>query len=105
MDTKVSRLQMASLIATCAMLLGMGAAFSAEPPAQSHPALSKEQREKMAAIHEQMAACLRSDKPVADCHREAMKNCQEMMGKEGCPMMGAMHQHMMQQSSKTDAQK
>jgi hypothetical protein len=105
MHTKVSRFKIAPHVATLAMLLSTGAAFSAEPPAPSHPALSKEQREKMAAIHEQMAACLRSDKPVADCHREAMKSCQQMMGKEGCPMMGSMHEHMMQQSSKTDEPK
>jgi hypothetical protein len=105
MNTKVSRFHAAALIATVALLLHMGTALSAEPPAQGHPVLSKEQREKMATIHEQMAACLRSDKPVADCHREAMKSCQEMMGKEGCPMMGAMHEHMMQQSSKTDEHK
>lgn len=104
MNARVSRAQIISLIAAFA-LLGLGVTVSAEPPSQSHPPLSKEQREKMATIHEQMAACLRSDKPVADCHKEAMKSCQEMMGKEGCPMMGAMHQHMMQQPPKTDEHK
>jgi hypothetical protein len=38
---------------------------------------SKAMREKMAAMHEQMAACLRSDKPVADCRAEIRKSCQE----------------------------
>jgi hypothetical protein len=44
----------------------------------------------MAAFHEQLAACLRSDKPIADCHKEAMKHHKDMMGmmgKEGCTMM------------------
>jgi hypothetical protein len=98
MKSRVSRLQKGSVVATLALVLGASTAFSAEPT--SHAAPSKEQREKMATIHEQMAACLRSDKPIADCHKEAMKSCQDMMGKEGCPMM---HEHMMhqQQSPKT----
>jgi hypothetical protein len=45
-------------------------------------------REKMAMMHEQMAACLRSDKPIADCRKEAMKYHQETMGNSGCPMVG-----------------
>jgi len=104
MHARVSYLQI-PLIASLALILGTGAALSAEPPAHGHPVLSKEQREKMATIHEQMAACLRSDKAIADCHKEAMKSCQEMMGKEDCPMMGGMHEHMMQQSSKTEDHK
>ena len=41
-------------------------------------------------MREEMAACLRSDKPIADCRNEAMKYHQQMMGlmgKDGCPMM------------------
>lgn len=49
---------------------------------------SKEMREKMAAMHEKMAACLRSDKPFAECRQEMMKSCQTMMGGKGCSMMG-----------------
>lgn len=85
----------ASVFASLVLILGgASAAFAAEPPAGAHAAPSKEQREKMATIHEQLAACLRSDKPIADCHKEAMKSCQDMMGKDGCPMM---HEHMMHQ--------
>ena len=97
MNARVSSLQAVSLTATLALLLGAGAAFSEGPASQSHPTVSKEQRERMANIHEQMAACLRSDKPVAECHKEAMKSCQEAMGKEGCSMMHEhMHDHTMQ---------
>jgi len=42
------------------------------------------------SMREEMAACLRSDKPIADCRNEAMKYHQQMMGlmgKDGCPMM------------------
>lgn len=103
MSTKTSRVEGALVVAIFTLSLSPGTALSAEPPAQSHPTLTKEQREKMATIHEKIAACLRSDKPIADCHKEAMQSCHEMMGTEGCPMMGSgMHGHMMQQSPKTD---
>jgi hypothetical protein len=73
------------ILATLVMILG-ATAFAAEPPnAPTEP--SKEMREKMATMHEQMAACLRSDKPIAECHKEAMKSHEEMMGKDVCPMM------------------
>jgi len=52
------------------------------------PELSPASRQKLADVHDRMAACLRSDKPIAQCRSEMLKNCQEMMGKEGCPMMG-----------------
>ena len=37
-----------------------------------------------------MAACLRSDRPLKDCHDEMMHACQKTMGPDGCPMMGGM---------------
>lgn len=82
------------LVSLVLILGGANAAFAADTASAAPAAPSKEQREKMATIHEHMAACLRSDKPIADCHKEAMKNCQDMMGKDGCPMM---HEHMMHQ--------
>ena len=103
MNTRAAPVAVGAVITILALILNVSAAFSAEPPSPSHPALTKEQREKMATIHEQIAACLRSDKPISECHKEAMKSCQDTMGKDGCPMMpGGMHEHMMQQSSKTD---
>jgi hypothetical protein len=74
-----------------AMLLLVGAAATAAdtlPP--EHPALSKETREKMATLHEQMAACLRSDRPLSECHSAMMKSCQEQLGSDGCPMIMGM---------------
>jgi hypothetical protein len=92
-----------SIAATLAVIFGsMTIAFAAEPPSAAPTGPSKEMREKMAAFHEQLAACLRSDKPIAECHKEAMKHHEEMMGKECCPMMdkdGGMKQ---KQSGKTD---
>ena len=58
---------------------------------------TKETRAKMATIHEQMAACLRSDKSMNDCRSEMMTACQTLLGDSGCPMMGwGKRSHMMQ---------
>ena len=70
-----------------APVLLTGIALGADAPA-SRPEPSKEMRQKMATLHEQMAACLRSDKALADCRTEMMKGCQEQMGPDGCGMMG-----------------
>lgn len=98
MKTCLSNRRARHVTASVLLIMGAGAAFSATPPAASPPAAnpptaspaapSKETREKMASLHEQMAACLRSDKPIADCHSQMMKSCQDAMGEKGCRMMG-----------------
>lgn len=95
MNTRKTSIVLRSTLAACAIALSMstGAAFAADAPQPAHPAPSKEMREKMATMHEQMASCLRSDKAVATCHDEMMKSCKDTMGEKGCPMMG-MHDHM-----------
>lgn len=75
------------LPAFVASALLTGVALSTDAPA-GRPEPSKEARLKMATLHEQMAACLRSDKAFADCRTAMMKGCQEQMGPDGCPMMG-----------------
>jgi plasmid stabilization system protein ParE len=74
------------LVATTVALLG-GPSLAAEeaPPAPAPP--TAEQREKLAVAHEQMAACLRSEKPFTECHAEMHASCQQTMGAQGCPMM------------------
>jgi hypothetical protein len=62
-----------------ALLSVAGAGLAAEPEHMDRPAPSREMRAKMASAHEQMAACLRSDRPIAACHEEMMKQ-HEMMG-------------------------
>ena len=52
--------------------------------------MTPEQRQNMAAAHDKMAACLRSEKPMTECRSEMMKSCKDMMGQGGCPMMGHM---------------
>ena len=94
-----------------ALLYTAGAALAAEPEHASRPAPTLEMREKMAGAHEQMAACLRSDRPIADCHGEMMKNHDMMrhgagehegMGKEDCAH-GSHHDHEMKDSMKENA--
>ena len=77
-------------LAAIALLLSVSA-WSADPPSatsatQSAP--SKEVREKMAALHEQMAACLRSDKSFSECRAQMRTSCLQTVGAQGCPMMG-----------------
>lgn len=98
-----------SVLAGLAVILGtVGIALAAEPPAATSAAPSKESREKMATFHEQLAACLRSDKPIAECHKQAMKHHHEMMDDDSCPMMDKDHHHhhaMQEQPGKTDEAK
>ncbi len=82
-----TRVPYAAMIVT-AMLLSSSAALAADPPPGSSSAPSKETREKMALVHEQMAACLRSDRSLTDCRNEMMQHCQGSMGAQSCQHMG-----------------
>lgn len=86
MKSRAARTFMASLLLSIA-----GYAGAADPPAPPPAEPSKEMRAKMAAMHEQMAACLRSDKSFATCRNEARQYCQANMGREGCMGMGMGH--------------
>lgn len=79
----------AAIAITGALLIGLSsAAFAADAPA-APSAPTKEMRERMATLHEQMAACLRSDKTIAECRTEMRTRCQAVMGAQGCTgMMG-----------------
>lgn len=78
------------LLGIVAMLGGSALAQDKGATPAKAPQVTPEQRSKMADLHEKMAACLRSDRPLAECHDEIMKTCQETMGASNCPMMGAM---------------
>lgn len=71
------------------MLAGSGVTFGADAQQTAPPDPSPASRQKMAEVHQRMATCLRSDKPIAECRSDMLKNCQDLMGKEGCPMMGS----------------
>lgn len=49
--------------------------------------MTPEQRVNMATVHENMAACLKSDKTVEACHSEMRSSCKSMMGNDACKMM------------------
>jgi len=51
---------------------------------------TKEERTAMSAMHAKMSECLKTEKPMADCHKEMMDSCP--MAKDGkCPMMAHGH--------------
>lgn len=82
--------QFTAAIAGALLIALSSAAFAANPPVSAASTPSREMREKMATLHEQMAACLRSDKSIAECRTEMQKHCQDMMGSQGCTrMMGS----------------
>lgn len=74
------------IVVAAMMIAGAGVAFAAEEPSTTTPAPSRQMREQMAAMHEQMAACLRSDKSVDECHSNMHEQC-HAMGPQVCPMM------------------
>lgn len=76
-----------SVAAASLLLAGAGLAVAADAP-QAASAPSKEMRDKMAQMHEQMASCLRSEKSIGECRQEMMQSCQKMMDGKGCSMMG-----------------
>jgi hypothetical protein len=69
----------AGIACLLALAATAGVALSAEPEHMDHPAVTREMRAKMAAAHEQMAACLKSDRPIMECHAEMMKLHDEHM--------------------------
>ena len=97
--TKPLQVMLASLIAvTCA-----GSVFAANTARPECPAPTKETREKLAASHEEIAACLRSDKAITECRAEMAKLHKEMMHQMGCPG-SKMHPHMHKQSQPSSPQ-
>jgi hypothetical protein len=57
------------------MVIGLVAALGGPALAQGKgtPQMTADQRTKMAEAHEKMAACLRSDRPLSECHEEMMR--------------------------------
>jgi len=83
------------------ILLGLavtGSSLAAIPVGPLEP--TPDTREKMAALHEQMATCLRSDQAFSACQAQMVKSCKEQLGNE-CRMVGhagraaANHMHPM----------
>jgi hypothetical protein len=85
------RIQTMTRLATITLLaLGSGHAALAAGPQQGAAEPTPEMRRQMAAVHQKMADCLKSDRPIGECRVEMHKSCVELMGEESCPMMGMM---------------
>jgi hypothetical protein len=78
-----------ALIATLA-LASASAAFAQTPQATAPAEPTPQVRQQMAAVHEKMAACLKSERPIAECKAEMWDDCHALKGASGCPMMGPM---------------
>lgn len=94
---------------SCAVLafgsVGAAAEHDHSSAAMTHPEMTKDQRAQMATVHEQMAACLRSDKTMSACHDEMKTACSAKNGENGCPMMmdGMMGNGMMGKNHMKDS--
>ncbi len=73
-----------ALLGAC--VIAAGGAFAATSAAKTAWP-THAQREQMAQIHEQMAACLRSDRSFAECRQAMMRACRAELGTGGCRMM------------------
>lgn len=77
-----------ALFFTLSLLSSLSLAEEGKKPKEP----SAEDRKKMAELHQKMADCLKSDKPIQQCHEEMKKSCKEMG--DHCPMghhPGRMH--------------
>jgi hypothetical protein len=59
----------------------------AADPKTAPPEPTAEQRQKMADVHQKMAECLRSTRPIAECRSEMWTACHGL-GAGACPGMG-----------------
>jgi hypothetical protein len=73
------------VIAAIAMSWGI-TARAVEPTEPASGAEPQQSREQMARAHEKMAACLRSERPLAECRAEMMHTCKAAKAKQGCEM-------------------
>lgn len=77
-------------IVAIALAAGGAGAQDAAKPAPGEPTAA--QRHQMAEIHQKMADCLASERPIGECRTQMQADCQQAMGAQGCPMlMGAGH--------------
>ena len=65
--------------------IGYAHAETGKEKHHEHKEPTKEERQEMAAAHEKMAVCLKSDRPIDECFKEMMD---AHKGRAHCPMMG-----------------
>jgi hypothetical protein len=80
MIMRIGKRGKALVAALCVLAVGAAVAADDSPSDMHHAPPSKQDREQMAKLHEHMAACLRSDKTMRDCHEAVRKECQDTMG-------------------------
>jgi hypothetical protein len=71
---RISNARGAVIACGVALLCAAGSVLADEQDQTTRPAPTKEQREKMAVEHDQIAACLRSDRAIEECHKEMMQH-------------------------------
>lgn len=70
-------------------LASAGRTLAADTKTTPLPEPTAEQRQKVAEVHQKMAECLRSTRPIAECRSEMAAACQGL-GAGTCPMMSSM---------------
>ncbi len=90
MKVSMSRMRRRFVLAIATVMLSGGSALAADPAESAAANPSPELRQKMADVHQKMAECLRSDRPIDECRAQMHAGCQATMGQAGCPMMGGM---------------
>jgi hypothetical protein len=95
MIMRIGKRGKALVAALCVLAVGAAVAADDSPSDMHHAPPSKQDREQMAKLHEHMAACLRSDKTMRDCHEAVRKECQDTMGDKCEMMMHPMMEHHM----------
>ena len=70
---RMSSIRAAYLACGAVLLCSAGSALATEPQQDTQPPPTKEMREQMAQAHEKMAVCLRSSRPIDECHAEMKK--------------------------------
>jgi hypothetical protein len=88
MTRRTDFMRFRALIAGALLAVGAGMALAANPPSASPSEPSHAMREKMAVIHEQMAACLRSTKSLDECRHDMMQRCRNTFGGSYCSRHG-----------------
>ena|SRR3954469_21492061 len=78
-SSRVPRSRATLIACGVALLWTAGSAMADQPENTTMAAPTKEQREKMAAEHDKIAACLRSDRAIDECHKEMMQYHHAMM--------------------------
>ena len=88
-----SRRKVIALAAIALAVTSAGVGFADDSATTSSPP-TPQMREKMAALHEKMAQCLRSTRPFDECRNQMRQQCHEHLEERNCAMMNMEHGQM-----------